>query len=246
MVKKSVKYVLRELGYQFQKIDKIQKINKNQKFTMEGALQRCTERGLEVNSVIDVGASDSMWSRMCIKFLPDAKYLMIEAQDAHKEGLEKFRVENVNADYVIAAAGSREGNIFFDNGGLFGGLASETPFDKNCIEVPVVTIDSEIKRRKLQPPFLIKLDTHGFEVPILKGAREALKQAELVIIETYNYQLTTDSLKYYQMCEYMEKLGFSTIEIVDFSQRRFDNSFWQMDTFFIPSNRKEFTYNSYM
>jgi hypothetical protein len=36
---------------------------------------------------------------------------------------------------------------------LFGGLASKTPFDKNCIEVPVVTIDNEIKKRNLKPHF---------------------------------------------------------------------------------------------
>jgi len=212
---------------------------------MDGALQRCIKRGLSVNSVIDIGASNSSWSRMCMKFLPEANYLLIEAQDAHKDGLEQFKKEYANADYVIAAAGGREGNIYFDNGNLFGGLASDIPFENNCIEVPVITIDEEIKRRNLQPPFLIKLDTHGFEIPILKGASNALKNSELLIIETYNYKLTADSLRYYQMCDYMEKLGFFSIEMVDFMLRKYDDSLWQMDTFFIPSNRKEFTYNSY-
>jgi hypothetical protein len=79
----------------------------------------------------------------------------------------------------------------------------------------------------------------------LEGAQDALKQAELVIIETYNFQLNNDSLKYYQMCKYMEDLGFSSIEMVDSMLRLFDKSFWQMDTFFIPSNSKEFNYRGY-
>ena len=92
---------------------------------------------------------------------------------------------------------------------------------------------------------MIKLDTHGFEIPILEGASETLKSTELLIIETYNYQLTPDSLKYFQICEYLSQLGFSSIEMVDHALRSYDYSFWQMDTFFIPSSRKEFSYNAF-
>ena len=152
--------------------------------------------------------------------------------------METFKKEKSNVEYILAAAGSREGKIYFDNSGLLSGLASETPFANNCIEVPVVKIDNEIQKQSLQGPFLIKLDTHGFEIPIIEGAIETLKNADLVIIETYNYQLTKDSLKFYQMCEYMEKKGFAPIEMVDFRLRKYDNSFWQMDTFFVPIQRK--------
>lgn len=148
-------------------------------------------------------------------------------------------------DYILKAAGRNNGFIYFDNSDLMGGEASETPFKKNCITVPVTSIDEEVKKLNLKPPYLIKLDTHGFEIPIIEGALNTIKDAELVIIETYNYKLTNNSLKYFEMCDYMEKLGFSSIEMVDFLLRTNDNSFWQMDTFFIRSDRKEFTYNSF-
>lgn len=242
MVKKILKAVFKVAGLKLE----ISKIQKNSlELTMEGAIQRCVNRGLNVNTVIDVGASDGRWSKECMRFLPDAKYLLIEAQEEHKNNLEKFSKGHNNAQYVIAAAGKEEGKIYFDNTDLFGGVALENPTGENCIEVPVVSIDGEIKKRGLKPPYLIKLDTHGFELPILEGAQEAIKSAELIIIETYNYKLTKDSLKYFQMCDYMEKLGFSPVEMVDFMIRKYDHSFWQMDTFFIPSSRKEFSYNSF-
>lgn len=238
MLASLVKSTFNKFGFRISRVQ--------EELSMEGALKRCISRGLNVNSIIDVGASDGRWSESCMDFLPNANYLLIEAQDAHRSSLEKFKSRHRNADFVIAAAGAREGTLFFDNSDLLGGLASDTPFDKNCIEVPVVTIDQEIKNRKLKGPYLIKLDTHGFEVPILEGATDALKNAELVIIETYNYKLTDDSLKYYEMCEYMEKIGFSSIEVVDFMLRKHDASFWQMDTFFIPTARKEFNHNSFL
>ena len=238
MVKKIVKSLLKKYGYTI-------KSSSIPELTMDGAIKRCVERGLKVNSVIDVGASNGSWSRICMNHIPNAKYLLIEAQEPHKTELEKFKSGHNNVDFVLAAAGHKTGKIYFNNSDLLSGVASETPFANNCIEVPVTTIDIEIKKHNLKPPFLIKLDTHGFEIPILKGAVEALKQAGLVIIETYNFQIAEGSLKHYQMCDYMEKQGFSSIEMVDFMLRDYDHSLWQMDTFFIPSNNKEFSYQGY-
>ena len=41
----------------------------------------------------------------------------------------------------------------------------------------------------LPGPHLIKLDTHGYEVPILCGATETLRNTNLLVIETYNFRL---------------------------------------------------------
>ena len=244
MIKKIIKTGLSKMGYQIKRIPQKNE-SVSTEFTMKGALQRCVYRGLNVKTVIDVGASDGRWSAMCLNYLPDAKYLLFEPQVPHRVGLDRLKSINENVEYIAAAAGNYDGKIYFDNGNLWGGLASETAFEENCIEVPVVKIDNEILKRKLEPPYLIKLDTHGFEVPILEGAKQAISQAELVIIETYNFRLTDNSLKYYEMCGYMEKLGFSSIEIADPMLRKLDYSYWQMDTFFIPSNRKEFMKNYY-
>lgn len=109
----------------------------------------------------------------------------------------------------------------------------------------MVSVDSEVEKRNLKPPYLLKLDTHGFEVPILEGARKTLASASLVIIEAYNYQLNPDSLKFYELCDYMDKLGFGVVEIADPLLRKYDHSFWQMDIFFIPKASPSFSYNSY-
>lgn len=242
MIKRFLKYGFQRLGYNIQKVGTS---HYSPEFSLEHAFQRCITRGLAVNTVIDIGASDGRWSEICMNYLPKAKYLLIEAQDGHRQKLEQFKSKYSNSDYVLAAAGRKEGMIYFDNTDLFGGLASETPFEKNYTEVPVITIDEEVERRNLKGPFLIKLDTHGFEIPIIEGGLNTVKSGELIVIETYNYKLTNDSLKFFQMCMYMEKLGFSPIEMIDFGLRKLDHSLWQMDTFFIPSDRKEFSCNSY-
>lgn len=244
MLKKLIKKTCSYLNFEIRRISK-SPTKGIPPFSMDAALCRCFERGIEIKTIIDVGASDGRWSRMCMDYYPKANYLLIEAQEAHRSGLELFKLQFNNVDYVIAAAGDREGKIYFDNSDLFGGLASDTPFVKNCIEVPVITIDKLLSDKQLEGPFLIKLDTHGFEVPILEGAKKALKSSQLLVIEAYNFKLTETSLKYFELCQYLEQLSFSSIEIVDLMLRQKDLAFWQMDIFFIPSERDEFKSNSY-
>jgi FkbM family methyltransferase len=245
-IKNLINSILRKFGYKITKrINKPLVENISETFTMKKALERCSKRGLNISTVIDVGASNSSWSRDCMKNYPKANYFLVEAQNEHEEGLLKFKNDFIKGDYLIAVAGNKEGKIFFDKSDLFGGIASNKKIDENYSEIPMISLDNEIKKRNLKPPYLLKLDTHGFEVPILEGAKDIIKNAELIIIETYNYKLTNDSLKYFELCVYMEKLGFSTIEMVDFMLREHDNSFWQMDTFFVPSDNKCFNYNEY-
>jgi len=51
------------------------------------------------------------------------------------------------------------------------------------LKVSAVTVDSLVRQCAVQPPFLIKLDIQGAEVAVLKGARETLKETDVVICE---------------------------------------------------------------
>jgi FkbM family methyltransferase len=233
MIKRAIKRIFNAAGFDI--------VRTENSFSMPGALRRCFNRGLWINSVIDVGASDGRWSEICMKVFPDAEYLLIEAQEIHKPGLDHFRRKHPNADYILAAAGNKTGVIYFDNSDPFGGTASENRSETSCIEVPQTTIDQEISARSLKPPYMIKLDTHGYEVQILEGALKTLEQTTLLVVETYNYKLTPTSLRYFEMSAFMENIGFSSIEIADPLLRKKDGSFWQMDIFYIPSKSKEFS-----
>ena len=213
--------------------------------SLNAALRRSLTRDGVPASVVDVGASDGCWSRTARRFFPNARYLLIEAQEGHRPSLERFIRTVPNSNYLLAAAGDIEGNAYFDAGGLFGGLAAHEPVGNTCITVPMVTVDKAVKQFVLPHPFLLKLDTHGFEVPILQGAKNTLAAASLVVIESYNFKLTEDSLKFHEMCLFMENHGFSCIDMAQPMHRPHDQSFWQVDLFFIPSGSAVFASNRY-
>ena len=111
MVKKMIYRILNKFGYQIYKKKDLEKsiVDKN---NMLAALERCFQKGIELGTVIDVGASNGMWSESCMKYYPRASYFLIEAQKEHQFSLDKFKKIYTNVDYKIAAAGGREGFVF--------------------------------------------------------------------------------------------------------------------------------------
>ncbi|HVP08638.1 MAG TPA: FkbM family methyltransferase [Burkholderiales bacterium] len=212
--------------------------------TMEGALARCAARNPGIRTVIDVGASDGRWSRAASRILPPARYLMVEARAEHEPGLARTS-RDARFSYAICAAGNRDGEIYFDATDLFGGLASETPPEKNCIVVPVRRLDGLARERGLDGPYAIKLDTHGYEVPILEGAAGLLPQTALLVIECYNFRVAPQALLAHEMCAWLEARGFRCIDLCDPLHRPRDGALWQMDLFFAPATDAAFTSNVY-
>lgn len=97
----------------------------------------------------------------------------------------------------------------------------------------------------LKGPYLLKLDTHGFEVPIFNGAKSTLLNTNIIIVETYNFDLTKESLKFWEICDFLEKKGFRPVDMMEPMFRPKDESLWQMDLVFIRSERAEFQVNTY-
>lgn len=144
--------------------------------TLNGAIDAIAKRNHRIKTVIDVGASDGSWTALCMKKFPSCQYYLVEAQPVHEISLNAFCRKHPNANFILKAAGDKRCEVYFDAARPLGGQASYSPYEQNCIKVPMTTIDHEVSANSLEPPFLLKLDTHGFEVPILKGSEKRLEK----------------------------------------------------------------------
>lgn len=103
-------------------------------------------------------------------YWPGAHYVPIEAQALHLPALKIFTEKHQRVSVVNAAASDHVGTIHFDTKNPFGGEASTESFSSHDSILACATIDAEVERLNLAGPYLIKLDTHGHEAQILKGA----------------------------------------------------------------------------
>jgi FkbM family methyltransferase len=212
---------------------------------MDGAFRALKARGHAFNTVIDIGASNGSWSDALMRYFPSCRYLLIEAQPVHEHALREYCAGHHNTQFVLAAAGEKTGRIFFDAAEPLSGQASHTRTAAANIELPVTTVDNEVSARKLNGPYLLKFDTHGFEVPILKGAAATLRSTEVIVMECYNFRIAPECLTFPEMCSYLGDLGFRCIDLVDPMHRPHDDAFWQMDLIFVRQSRPEFSYQDY-
>jgi FkbM family methyltransferase len=239
-MKTIIKKILAQSGYRLSKINPDESHPK----TMYSAIYSLAKK-YRINTIVDVGASNGSWSKLALEHFPNAQYLLIEAQPVHKAALETFVANHKNTHYILAAAGDRQGQIHFDASDPFSGQATYNPYKDNDIEVPVTTIDLEVEKSGLKPPFLIKLDTHGFEVPIFEGALETLPQTDAISVECYNFKISPECLLFYEMSSYLDKLGFRCIDMADPLWRPYDSALWQMDLVFVNKKETGFSHLGY-
>ncbi|ACB77228.1 FkbM family methyltransferase [Opitutus terrae] len=214
--------------------------------TLAGFLERLGRYQIEFRTVIDVGASNGMWTRDVIQCFPDRDYFLVEARREHEPALQAFAATQTRTRYVICAASDEPGEVHFHAGDLFGGLAAHAAFQQHDIVVPARTLDELATTFALKPPFFLKLDTHGFEEQILAGGKTLLAQTNLAVIEAYNHQMGYGNLLFPELCAFMAERGFRCIDFFDPLYRPHDAAFWQADLAFARTDWPGFQYPHYV
>jgi len=208
-------------------------------------MRRITSRNQEIRTVIDVGASDGRWTAQTLDYFPEANYLLVEANPVHLDALKAFCASRPNVSFELTAASDKDGHVNFDGRDPFGGTAEPTD-SEGAIQTRAARLDSLVDRAEhLQGPYLLKLDTHGYEVPILEGATTILANAGLVVIETYIFRLSEEALLFDEMVALMRSKGFGVVDMSDPLWRPSDQCFWQMDLYFQPLSATVFQSNGY-
>lgn len=257
-MKQIIKGLLSKMGWELRRIQAIPELSViehiadnsgtasilNRSSMMQG-LKWLADQKFEIQTVLDVGASNGCWSKECMSFLPNATYILFEPQPYHSHDLDEFvRSCNQKIIAIKSAVGASEGHTFFDASSPFGGALALDESERT-IKVPLTTIDATVSKLDVKEPYLLKLDTHGFEKSILLGASTTLEKCSALIIEAYNYRISEEALLFWELCSFLSDRGFTPVDLVDVLHRDYDNSLWQMDIFFIKSNWQGFNYISY-
>ena len=211
--------------------------------TMKGTMHRLKMLGIVPDNIVDIGAAAGKWTAKALSYWPDAHYVLIEPLEEQVSTLDRLTAKYANIHYHTGVAGSVSGTVPFlvtddlDGSGVYGKEGA------NVRELPVLTVDSITSQK--QGSFLMKLDTHGYEVPVLKGAQQTLKHTDVLIIEVYGFKVSPTALLFHQLSSWLEEKGFRLFDIVDVMRRQKDLAFWQADAVYLKENHQLFQNNGY-
>jgi FkbM family methyltransferase len=189
--------------------------------------------GFRPGTVIDVGAADG--TPGLYDQFAGASILLIDPLAEHAPALERIQKQHPAARFTIAAAGARAGSIEMNvyPGNLTGSTCMNDPRGVGGPrQVPMITLDEECAQRDLQGPFLIKIDTQGFELEVLRGASRILGDTEAVILEVSFFRFFTANPIFSEVIAFMAEQGFELYDLLGASVRPLDRALAQADVVF--------------
>ena len=207
--------------------------------SLEGLLSQVQKLGFSPATVIDVGAASGTFSNQCHQVFPAATYLLIEPLQEFLSPLKRLLKTIPQAHCEHAAASSYEGsmrlNVHHDLVGssLYNEVEEGTDINGTPREVRTVTIDGMVARRQARPPYLIKIDVQGAELDVLRGAENALKHTEYILLEVSLFQFFKNGPSFSDVVAYMKDKGFVPYDLYELQYRPLDCALAQVDIAFV-------------
>ena len=178
-------------------------------------LYEVNDMGIQPNAILDIGAHTGQFHNWAKGVWPDSAIFMIEANPLHESALDRLSMMN-GGNYLIAALGDEEREVTFYT-------RSDKPHtegnsyykEANYWDIPQLVQENKIKLQKLDNIFeddavfeLIKIDTQGSELDILKGGRELIRKASAVILEISLIEYNEGAPTAEETINYMNEIGF--------------------------------------
>ena len=164
---------------------------------LEKFLDHCRNKNLKFNHILDIGAWVGTWSVAMNPYC--GRVVAFEPDPLHYECL----VKNVPGDVEThqLAVGNEDKMVGLSNDNF-----TQAKRVMGTGDIPMVTVDS----LGLTDIDLIKIDVEGYEMEVLKGSLETLKQVKFVMIELNNNtkKYGTNNL---EVEKFLKKQGFTVL-----------------------------------
>ena len=186
---------------------------------LDACLRKLLNKGMSINVVYDIGARHGDWSRAVSRILANASFILFEANERCRGVLERSGLR-----FFIGILSSDVKQVrFYENDSTGDSYYREKSVHYR--DVPpkgkiATTLDALIEAHGLALPDLIKVDTQGSELDILRGAGLALHQASLVYLECSLVECNEGGPLLEDYLEFMGEREFVPYEICEqhFSQ----------------------------
>lgn len=200
--------------------------------------------GLSFETVLDVGANVGKFARAALGVWPEASVIAFEALPAAARQLGSARQLAGRVEVHAVALGSHDGTItFHPHEYSLSSSALSVPADLQAryawaregppIEVPLQRLDSLLAGRRLPTPLLVKLDVQGFELEVLGGGLDTLRQASALVIEQAFDTVYEGQPLFGESHRFLESAGWSMVRILDW--RREAGRVAEIDCLYAPS-----------
>ena len=178
-------------------------------------LNEVKKLGIDPVAILDIGAHSGQFYSWAKYEWPNSVIWMIESNEIHESTLKNL-TSSKNDEYLIAALGDKEREVTFytrkDKPHTEGNSYYK---EANYWDIPQLVLESKRTLQTLDDIFtddtkfeLIKIDTQGSELDILKGGQNLVSKSSAVILEVAYIEYNLGSPLAEDVIDYMKSVNF--------------------------------------
>jgi|TARA_B100000073_G_scaffold121438_1_gene98729 FkbM family methyltransferase len=209
----------------------------------DGEGMRLSDIQLMPKDVLDIGAHTGQFYKWAKSAWPYCNVFMIEANPLHQNTLLNLTA-NTKDEYMISALGDKEREVTFYT-------RSDKPHtegnsyykEANYWDIPQLVQEETVTLKKLDDIFdeekvfdLVKMDTQGSELDILKGGKKLITKATAVILEVAYIEYNLGAPTSDEVIKHMNNIGFE--EIMSIGEHYEGEEISQKDLLFLNKELK--------
>jgi len=180
----------------------------------------------EIKVIFDVGANIGQTSRYYSEFFPSAEIYSFEPIHETFANLKANTRQIPNIKPNQFAFGSEVGttNVELQKSPLWNSLRNTNPYPLGVTEtVQVKTVDTFLAEECISNIDLLKIDTEGYEIEVLKGATNFLRATKncYIYVETTFSKEDGEHTFFLDIFEHLYDLGFRFVGIYDHDYNSF-------------------------
>ena len=179
-------------------------------------LEEVRDLGIRPKAILDIGAHTGQFHGWSKRVWPDVGVFMIEANPLHEDTLNRIAIENGDS-CLIAALGDEVREVTFYT-------RTDKPYtegnsyykEHNYWDIPQLVQESKVTLKRLDDIFeddavfdLIKVDTQGSELDILKGGENLVSRASAIVLEVSYIEYNEGAPSQQDILDYMKEIGFT-------------------------------------
>jgi FkbM family methyltransferase len=171
-------------------------------------------RALPIGTVFDVGGNVGKMARSYRKMFPGARIYSFEPVPANYAKLAAYAAtQNGVVQTFNVAVGSAPGQttMWWDHAHCGGSSLVRSTFGKETgeeVPVAVETLDRLAAKLEVRGEILVKIDTEGYDLEVIRGGKELLRRATVVIVEVIFADDLNETPHLGQFTQELGELGF--------------------------------------
>lgn len=161
--------------------------------------------------IYDIGSCVLNWTNYAKKLWPQADIYQFEAMDLIDDLYKEYNVKNY-ANVLLTDADNKPvsfyQNLLLPGGNSYYKENTEAFNESHKVTKVGITLDTLIKQKNWPLPNMIKMDTQGSEIDILKGAINSLSECYDLIIEAQHVDYNAGAPKAEDVINFCKSIGF--------------------------------------